>query len=110
MKRGRQITGGPAIGLILDAIGGYSLERPSPGVKMTEHYNRPPLDLGHVYIQPMAAIPGHHTITRSGGSSLIANSTSPHADAGASLRAAGVNAPTHVIIWATAATRSSAES
>jgi hypothetical protein len=49
----------------------------SPAVKMTEHYNRPPLDPGHVYIQPIAATPGHHTITRSGGSSLIANSTSP---------------------------------
>ena len=67
---------------------------------MTEHYNRPPPDPGHVYIQPVAAIPGHHTITRSGGSSLIANSTSPHADAVAPLRAAGLNAPTHVIIWA----------
>jgi hypothetical protein len=34
---------------------------------MTEHYNRPPLDPGHVYIQPVAAIPGHYTFTRSGG-------------------------------------------
>jgi hypothetical protein len=50
---------------------------PSPPVNMTEHYNRHPLDPGHVYIQPVAAIPGHHTITRSGGASLIANSTSP---------------------------------
>jgi hypothetical protein len=69
---------------------------------MTQHYNRPPLDPIHVHIQiqPIAATPGHHTITRSGGSSLIANSTSPHADAVAALRPAGVNAQTHVIIWA----------
>jgi hypothetical protein len=69
---------------------------------MTQHYNRPPLDPIHVYIQiqPIAATPGHHTTIRSGGSSLIANSTSPHADAVAQLRAAGVNAQTHVIIWA----------
>jgi hypothetical protein len=68
---------------------------------MTQHYNRPPLDPIHVHIliQPIAATPGHHTITRS-GSSLIANSTSPHADAVAPLRAAGVNAQMHVIIWA----------
>jgi hypothetical protein len=67
---------------------------------MTQHYNRPPLDPMHVHIQPIAATPGHHTITRSGGSSLNANSTSPYADAVAALRPAGVNAQTHVIIWA----------
>ena len=67
---------------------------------MTQHYNRPPLDPMHVYIQPIAATPGHHTITRSGGASLNANSTSPYADAVAALRPAGVNAQTHVIIWA----------
>jgi hypothetical protein len=52
---------------------------PPPAVNMTQHYNRPPLDPIHVHIQiqPIAATPGHHTITRSGGSSLIANSTSP---------------------------------
>jgi hypothetical protein len=68
---------------------------------MTQHYNRPPLDPIHVHIQiqPIAATPGHHTITRSGGSSLIANSTSPHADAVAALHPAAVNARTHVIIW-----------
>ena len=48
----------------------------------------------------MAAIPGHHTITGSGGASLNANSTSPYADAMAALRAAGVNAQTQNIIWA----------
>jgi hypothetical protein len=48
----------------------------------------------------VAAIPGHHTITRSGGASLNANSTSPYADAMAALRAAGVNARTQNIIWA----------
>jgi hypothetical protein len=59
-----------------------------------------PLDPIHVYIQiqPTAATSGQHTTTRSGGLSLIANSTSPHAVA--PLRAAGVNAQTHVIIWA----------
>jgi hypothetical protein len=62
------------------------------------------------YIQPVAAIPGHHTITRSGGASLNANSTSPYADAVAALRAAGVNAQTHVIIWADSSNRSTAES
>ena len=66
---------------------------------MTQHYNRPPLDPVDVYIQPVATTPGHHTITRSGGASPT-NSTSPYADAVAALRAAGVNAQTHVIIWA----------
>ena len=52
---------------------------------MTQHYNRPPLDPVHVYIQPVAT-------TRSGGASLNANSTSPYADAAAALRAAGERA------------------
>jgi hypothetical protein len=56
---------------------------------MTQHYNRPPLDPVHVYIQPVVTTPGQHTITRSGGASLNANSTSPYADAAAALRAAG---------------------
>ena len=61
---------------------------------MTQHYNRPPLDPIHVHIQiqPIAATPGHHTITRSGGSSLNANSTAPYPDAVAALRAAGERA------------------
>ena len=59
---------------------------------MTQHYNRPPLNPVHVYIQPVAT-------TRSGGASLNANSTSPYADAAAALRAVGERA-THVIIWA----------
>lgn len=52
---------------------------------MTQHYNRPPLNPVHVYIQPVAT-------TRSGGASLNANSTSPYADAAAALRAAGERA------------------
>jgi hypothetical protein len=69
---------------------------------VTQHYNRPPLDPIHVHIQiqPVATTPGHHTITRSGGASLNANSTSPYADAVAPLCAPDVNAQTHVIIWA----------
>ena len=59
---------------------------------MTQHYNRPPLDPVHVYIQPVVTTPGQHTITRSGGASLNANSTSPYADAAAALRAAGERA------------------
>ena len=53
---------------------------------MTQHYNRPPLDPVHVYIQPVATTPG------SGGASLNTNSTSPYADAAAALRAAGERA------------------
>jgi hypothetical protein len=30
---------------------------PSLGVNMTQHYNRPPLDPVHVYIQPVATTP-----------------------------------------------------
>ena len=67
---------------------------------MTQHYNRPPLAPIPLYIQPEATTPGQHTITWSGGASLNANSTSPYADAVAALRHAGVNAQTHVIIWA----------
>jgi hypothetical protein len=59
---------------------------------MTQHYNRPPLDPVDVYIQPVATTPGHHTITRSGGASPNANSTSPYADPVAALRAAGERA------------------